>query len=176
MTTIAQYYAKGNSLWPDPLPELTFPEAVRAARKLYRYVLGRKCPWVFKQVHGRLNTWVYSGCLNINLAGDWQHKGWADLVHSLAHLCHNRIPDHDKPHSKEHARLEIRMIKEVLKRGWLAGALKDKLTTAPADARVKELERIAAAKSRWERKMKRAQTALKKLTRRERYYQRALAA
>lgn len=173
MTTIAEWYKRVDGAWPAAIPSLTYPEAVRAARKLYRTVTGKKCPWVFRETSGRVGTWMGDdGRFHINPAGDWQHPGWNGLIHSLSHYLHNKVGT-DKPHSREHARLELRMVKAVVRRGWLTGTLKDRPKTparAPSD-----LARCVEAISRWERKAKRAATAMKKLERRRRRLERAAA-
>lgn len=175
MTTIAQYYERANALWPKPLPALTYPEAVRAARRLYRYVRKHKCPWTFREATGRVGTWMGVDGFHINVREENAvHVGWEGLVHSLSHYLFSD----DKPHSKGHARLEARMIKQVIRRGWLDGRLKDaaKAPPTPADKDAKEIERIMAGLERWAAKKQRAERAIRKLEKRRKYYVKKAAA
>ena len=86
-------------------------------------------------------------------------------------------------HSKHHARFESKMIREVLKRGWLEGKLKDPepvtnvvpLVDPKVAAQRKKLTSIETRIVSWERKQARATRALAKLARQQRYYTRVLA-
>lgn len=161
-----EWYGRTEETWPAEMPTLEFDEAVRATRKLYRFVRGQRCEWEFKQVTGNRSTWMHkSKVWSINLAGDWAHPGWKGLVHSLSHWLGGG-------HSKEHARMEARMIREVLKRGWLDGSLRTpaRPEPTPRDRDALRLTQIAAGIVRWERKLKRAENALRKLARRRAYY------
>lgn len=173
MTTIAELYERANTLWPNSMPPLTYPEAVRAAKRLYRFVRGKRCDWEFREASGRVGTWMGAGQIfHINPAGDGGHVGWDGLIHNLSHWLYYQTPGYDKPHSKGHARLEARMIKQVLRRGWLSGALQDK---PKVPKKADELARIDAKAARWQSKLKRAQTALRKLARQRKYYEKKLA-
>jgi hypothetical protein len=162
-------------VWPEHVPALTAPEAERAARRLWRFALrttfegevvitsgnrrGARCGWK----GGKRVMYLNPG------------QGWRDLVHDLSHWF-DYIANGKSEHSRHHARLEARMVREVISRGWLDGKLRDEPKPAPAtdDKRRVKLERIEAARVRWERKLKRAENALKKLTRQQRYYCRVL--
>lgn len=168
-----EWYERTESTWPEVLPPLSGEEAIRAARKLYRFVRGKKLPTPCVETHGRR----YSGFgiqRSLGTFGEPRRRvllvnaerGWKNLVHELSHQFGGA-------HSKEHARLEARMIREVLKRGWLDGRLKSEPAPEPTagDRDMKRLEQIDAGIQRWERKAKRAETALRKLRRRRKYYE-----
>lgn len=169
MTSRREFYRRAEATWPAEVPELTGPEAIRAARKLYRFVHRRAYGRPVWETSGRRYS-GYSFRREPGTATGRQGgiavnpgRGWYALVHELSHAFGGG-------HSKDHARLEARMIREVLKRGWLAGALKDKpkpAAAAPTPAQVidAEVARAAASLKRWQTKAKRAQTAIKKLTR-----------
>lgn len=149
-----EWYARVNACWPADVPALTAPEAIRAGRKLYRFAMGDT--WQPEPVvsSGNRHTWIRHGVMYVN-----PERGWLSLVHNLSHaLC-----DADGPHGADHARLEMRMIKHVVKSGWLAGALKDKPKPArpESDTRVVKYARTLACLGLWERKHKRAENAIK---------------
>jgi hypothetical protein len=164
--TIREWYERVEALWVPhmPLPALTAEEAIRAARKLYRFIYGHKFPYSIRVTSG--NRYTRMRAVNPD-------RGWHGLVHSLSH---NFDPNR-KPHSGGHARLEIRMIKEVIKRGWLSGSLKQPEKPKPEkrDERAAKFLRVEAAIERWEAKLRRAQNALKKLERQRKYYARTQA-
>lgn len=165
-----EWYKRTEATWPEiTLPALTDDEAIRATRKLYRFVLGKACKRKFHVSSGKIYPTIYHkgsgpglphGCARVNPG-----MGWPTLVHALSH-------DLGGGHSKKHARLEARMIREVLKRGWLDGTLKTEPKPEPtaADRDAKRLAQVEAGIERWERKRKRAETALRKLRRRRNYY------
>jgi hypothetical protein len=127
---------------------------------------------------GNRYTWVYRGELHVNPdRAEMTGRGWVALVHDLSHFAHRRLNPGVRPHSGTHARLELSMIKEVIKRGWLFGSLKkpEKPQPEKRDERAIKFLRVEAAIILWERKLKRAQTALKKLERQRRYYARSQA-
>lgn len=181
-----EWYSRVNAAWAFapgvPAPQLTGEEAVRAVAKLWRFVLGQSCPYDIVETSGRRYTGhAYrngGGVVYANPSG-----GWSDLVHELSHDLFSTLYRGAglKPHAKEHARLELRMIREVHRRGWLEGALRKPERPAnpkPSAAQVREerLLRILGRIVTWERKLKRAENALAKLRRQARYYQRAASA
>ncbi len=183
MVTRAEWYERVNAAWPEHVPVLTADEAVKAARKLYRFVTRRTWTGEVKLTSGARYSDIRHGVMYVNPTGhtgsDARHHGWKALVHDLSHDLFHRIYEYDvKGHGGEHARLELRMIKEVVKRGWLDGALSKETPKpeAPVDARVIKLRRIEERIARWRAKQRRAENALKKLHRQERYYSNQLAA
>lgn len=169
----AAWYERTNDTWPERVPALTGPEAVRALRRLYRFATGRTMRTPVKLTTGNRDTWPRRGVWYVNPS-----KGWRDLVHLVSHYCWAQSHPGERPHSKAHARLEARMIREVIRRGYLDGKLRDP-ERAPAEPgpsvqRVR-YDRTLASIERWEAKAKRAEVALRKLRRRAAYYQRVLA-
>lgn len=165
--TRREWYERVNGAWPAQVPPLTAEEAVRAARRLWRYGRGRTWTGEVRVTSGRRHTWVWGGVLYVN-----PEKGWHDLVHMLSHLC-----ERSEAHGSTHARMELRMIKQVVRRGWLEGKLRTPAreprpqppVQAVRYARVLELEKA------WQRKAKLAATKLRILRRRRRYYERQQA-
>lgn len=116
--TRKEWYRRVNAAWPSgPLPDLEPQEALEAARRLYRYVRGRKrtIPPA-RLTSGNRGTSIRGGAIHVNPT-----QGWERLVHSLSHGLLSA------PHGGEHARLERRMILEVVRRGWLEGKLRQEL-------------------------------------------------
>jgi len=175
---VTEKYQSVNGAWPDNLPIPTGEEAATAARRLYRLIMGQPFKGPVKIVSGNRYTYVRGGVLHVNPNG--QHfGGWKDLVHGLSHHCHRRkFPGH-KPHDGRgtHAFIEKEMIEHVVNSGWLDGKLKKPERVKPGKAAVQATRhaRVLASIKRWESKRKRADTALKKLARQKRYYERSLA-
>ena len=167
MTTIKDKYDEANAVWPGAIPDLTAEESVRAARKLYRFGMRQTFRGKVKITSGRRYTWVRNGVMVVN-----PEHGWKQLVHMLSHYVHRKVGV-DKPHSKQHARLECRMIAEVLNRGWLSGVLANEPepVLTPADRAQAAICQIDAGIKRWDAKKRRAETALKKLNRKRKYYE-----
>lgn len=168
--TRKEWYRRVNGAWPEIVPRLTGEEAVRAGKKLYRFVTGRTWRNPVVVTSGNRYTWIRGGVMYVN-----PEKGWCDLVHLLSHYLAERHLGVDRPHGGDHARVELRMIKEVVRRGWLQGSLKSKPKPAVVrDVRADRKASIEARIARWESKRKRAERALQKLRRSLRYYERQL--
>lgn len=117
---LREWYERVNAAWMGPLPVLTEAEARTAAKRLWRWGTGSVLPYKIEFTSGRRYTWERRGKLYIN-AG----KGWCAFVHDLSHLEWARTnPGTARAHEKGHAKLELRMRREVFKRGWLGGSLK----------------------------------------------------
>ncbi len=167
--TRAGWYEKVNATWPESVPSLSGDEAIRAAKRLYRFGMRRTFKGPVRLTSGNRYTWIRRGEMVVNTGG-WQ-GGWKGLVHMLSHYCHQRLHPEEKPHGRVHAQAEIRMIKEVLKRGWLDGKLKStpKLPKPAPDP----LLRLYARRKAWITRSKRAETALRKISRRIRRLEKA---
>lgn len=167
-----EWYRRVNAEWPENVPPMTAAEGVRAARRLYRFVTGKTWTGPVKVVSGRRDNDVRRGVMYVSPSGvrDRQtgRHAWDRLVHDLSHRFAH-FTDIDSSHGGEHARLERRMVKEVVERGWLDGALKSEAKPEPtyeetiADERLTTLARIDVLIEGWERRSKRALNALKKL-------------
>lgn len=164
--TIKEWYTRVNALWPTTVPKLTGPEAERAARKLYRFANRRTFVGKVRLASGNRYNRVYYKLLIINPESGWKH-----LVHDLSHGFHYN-QTRRKPHEGKHARLEARMIKEVIRRGWLNGVLiPEPKPKAVVDPKVVRYFKVLNSIKRWESKLRRAETAIKKLNRQKRYYE-----
>jgi|GEM_PF-1534014 len=158
--TRKEWYRRVGETWPETVPALTRDEAARAARRLYRYVMGRKFVGEVIQATGNRYTRVRHRQIVLNPEHATE-GGWKGLIHMLSHYLAPELR-----HGGDHARLERRMIGQVLRRGWLEGKLKRAPKPKPEiDPRAEKLARCEAAIVRWERKLGRAQRALAKLKR-----------
>jgi hypothetical protein len=188
-------YATVNGRWPDTIPPLTGPEAVTAAKRLWRTATGSACPYrVVVTTGARVGRWIVRGGFGTRLVRDDKARalvlivnpkaGWHEFVHSLSHKAHRKlhpgIPDHDD--LGRHAFVERSMIDHVVGSGWLDGRLKRPERPAPSredfakNVRAERAKRIDAAIIRWERKAKRAERALRKLRRQRHAISRAISA
>ena len=158
--TRREWYRRVNDCWPPEVPELTADEAVRAAKKLYRFVRKRSFRGEVRLTSGNRYTAIRRGVLYIN-----PNDGWRSFVHLLSHALHWG------PHSGEHARLERRMIRVVIDRGWLHGKLKSQPKLVQVqDPRVEREARARQGLQRWERKLKLATTKVRQYRRRVKWY------
>lgn len=109
--------------WPKPLPELTEYEAERAFRRLWRFSTGKLWGGVLKFTTGnraalRLGWEGNFRCMFINPS-----QGWDSFVHYLSHIADDWV-NGTTSHNPHHMRFEAKLIREVIKRGWLEGKLK----------------------------------------------------
>jgi hypothetical protein len=160
------WYERVNAAWPaGPLPKLTMEEAVKACRRLFRFC-GVTVPHI-QPTSGNRHNWGRYGTFYVNV-----DKGWHALVHGVSHWAHYlRTRGTDvAPHDKSHARLELRLVRQVVKRGWLAGRLKrqpkpEAPPPAPADVRSRKLEHARAMLAKADTRLKRATTIRRKWAR-----------
>jgi hypothetical protein len=168
---VTMKYDTVNAQWPDVIPALTGAEAMAAAKRLYRIAMGKPLRLPMKLTSGRRYTWPRQGVLHVNPDGH-HFGGWRDLVHDISHWCHRRLYPKARPHDPRHAFLEKTLISEVVKRGWLDGKLKRPERPKPSLQEIR-YRRIVKRLTAWEAKLRRAETAVKKLRRQRAYYERA---
>lgn len=175
--TRREWYRRVNECWPENVPPMTAEEGTRAARRLYRFVTGKTWTGPVKIVSGRRDSDIRRGVMFVSPTGvrDRQtgRHAWDRLVHDLSHRLAPSAGV-DGSHGGDHARLERRMVKEVVDRGWLDGALKSSAKPELsreeiiADERATALARVDVLIEGWERRATRAANALTKLHRRRR--------
>lgn len=164
-STMSEKYHAVNRQWPETLPTLTGDEAIAAAKRLYRFAMKKSWKGKWKLTSGRRYTWPRSGTFYVNPNRDnWSDApaGWPDLIHMMSHYCFRQLMPHRKPHDSRHLYLERDMVEYVLTHGWLDGKLKPKPKAPVTPDRAAQL---AARAKRWETKRRRAETALRKITR-----------
>lgn len=179
--TRKEWYRRVNEAWPETIPPMTPAEAMRAGRRLYRFVTGKTWTGPVKLTTGRRRNDVRRGVMYVSASPNYGQSAWENLVHDLSHDF-AFFAGVASSHGGEHARLERRMIKEVVDRGWLDGALKDaakpEMTREEriVEERLTTLARVDVLIEGWERRAKRAVNALKKLHARRRRALKALDA
>jgi len=103
-------------------------------------------------------------------------KGWGRMIHDASHYVFEKRHPSARPHDGGHSRLEREMADYVATVGWIERAEAIKRAAKVKHGRPSYAERIEhtrALMARWERKAKRAGTALRKLKRRIRALERA---
>lgn len=167
-------YEQVNRQWPETVPALDPEEAVAAAKRLYRFAMKRAWRGKWKTATGNRLTWPRSGTFYVNPARrnvlDTE-SGWRDVVHLMSHWCHHQLHPNAPSHGSLHRTLEKDMIEYVIKSGWLDGRLKPRVTPAVSKIDVRH-KNVLAGIERWSTKLKRAQTALRKLNKQRKYYER----
>lgn len=167
------HYQDVNHGWPAEVPACTRAEADRASRAIIRHF---KLPW---SLNGKPGTCRVRRCwIAVTPPYGNLNRGWRRLVHDWSHRifrAHNRqhaSTRNRRPHDPSHVRIEREVMEFVLARGFLAGKLKPvaKPKAKPTDA--DKLAKIAAAQARWTTKLRRAETALRKLKKQAAYYAR----
>lgn len=162
-STASTVYARCEAAWPKDLPKLTGPEALSAVKRLYRFAMKKPWPGKLKLVTGNRYTWPSGGVFHVNPARRGaQEAGWHDIVHFVSHYCHRKLNPGTRPHDHMHATLERKMIEHVVASGWLDGKLKRPAKAKPVIRDVRYASILKRIES-WERKERRARTALRKL-------------
>lgn len=158
-------YHAVNHQWPDVVPALTGPEAISAAKRLYRMAMKRKWNGSWKLTTGRRYTWPRGRTFYVNPArtGSGLETGWRDLVHMMSHYCFRQLMPHRRPHDPRHEYLEREMVAYVLAHGWLEGSLKAKRAEGRSKPDASAV--LEARAKRWTTKLRRAETALRKIAR-----------
>jgi hypothetical protein len=78
-------YGSG-STWPRPLPKLTGPEALAAAKLLWRKAMGRAWPGKWKLGRGNHRSYPRFQEFLVNPG-----QGWEGMVHDLSHAAYSRL-------------------------------------------------------------------------------------
>lgn len=167
MNSTLEFYQKHvEKAWPEKVPKLTEAEAERAARRLYRFVFKKPCPYPTIITSGRNHSYIRSGKLRVN-----PQNGWKEFIHGLSHSFYGRLHPSAKPHSGQHGSLERHMVQYAIESGWIDGKLKPKTTTKVVDPKQAIYKQTIASIGRWEAKQRRAENALKKLETKRKYYE-----
>lgn len=173
-------YDSVNRIWPEGTNEgrniiLSDQECMALAKRLYRKAFGKPFKGKIKITSGRNYTYVRSHVLYVNPnQTTWQGNGGLhEIVHGISHLAARRL--WNEAHGPNHATIERDLIDYVINNGFHLGKLKSKAKPKP-DRKTKRVESIATRIKKWEAKRKRAETALRKLNRAKKRYDRQLTA
>lgn len=125
MVSISEWYERVNSVPLSPTPP-TYKEAVNAVRRLFRFIMKRPWPGKFAPAKKRNGyTWPRAGVYYVNPNRrdiyNSNKGGWHDLIHDVSHYLYRKKNGWaGRPHCRQHARLELKLRKEAVKRGWVA--------------------------------------------------------
>ena len=161
-----------NNKWPADIPPPSAQEAITGAKRLYRRAMGRPFRGKVVATTGNRITWVRRGVLYVN--PNERGQGWQEIVHSLAHYCHRRLNPGKRPHDWRALEIEASLTRYAVENGFHQGKLKSKPrgTKPPEPVSVVRQQRLLDRKKAWEAKRRRADTALKKIDKSLRYYER----
>jgi hypothetical protein len=164
-----------NDRFGSAQPILSPEESIVAARKLYRHAMGKAFPGKVELTSGNRYTWVRRGVLMVNPdKRERDARGLRAIIHDMSHYCHRRLHPNDSPHSPRQARLEGRLVKFALERGWTDGALKrdPPAPKAKPDVVEQRYRRMVARRDKWAREIERAKRLHAKAERETRDYER----
>lgn len=163
-------YDDVNAAWPADLPTITVADAGRVAQRLWRSFAskeGARAEGLRRYKRKPRRCWGSTDRTRNSLSA-----GWRRTVHDVSHIMLEQANPLVKAHGTVHAELELRLIRHVLDKGWLA----PKPVKPKPDPRAVRHARVLAAIERWEAKARRADRALRKLARQRRYYEQATVA
>jgi len=172
-----QIYQRVNDAWDGrgkQVPPLRV--AAKAVRALWKLALSRKLEIEIVQTSGNRTSGLARRAGKRVFAVNCD-SGWAEIVHHLSHEAHIRRPvpsGERRHHGPSHALLELKLVRAVMAAGWLDEQLAE--AKPKPDVRVQRAARVEALIGQWEAKQRRAENALKKLYRKQRYYARQNAA
>ena len=156
------------SIWKEIPPEQmrnVWPNhAMSYVRAMWKAETGRKFPWKIRIGTGNRRTWLHYQVFTVN-----PKQGWHDINHDMAHFIERRKTG--GAHTSSQLRRERNGAHLIVRRF---------LETKPPPKKAKpdmvtvRATRVEAGIKRWEAKLRRASTALKKLKQQQRYYQKAM--
>ena len=173
MATANDYNRIMHKAWQDVPNEQLFnvweSHAASYCKAMWKKATGRKLTAKIRFGTGNRYTWIRGRVLTINPS-----SGWKEINHDFTHCIERRTTGDS--HSDKHLERE-RQGAEMIRSRFLT---EDPQPEKPKPT-TQELQRKRAASVEtrivtWERKAKRAQTALSKLRKQKRYYEKALLA
>jgi len=134
-------------------------------RAFYRQVMKKPFPYELHIGSGNRRTWCRWGVFTVN-----PNQGWHDINHDMGHWLERQMTG--GAHTDQQLRLERDGAALIVRR-----FLRDEPYVEPKKARdhvADRAVRVNAGIKRWETKLRRAATALKKLKQKKRYYDKVL--
>lgn len=172
------------SAWPTPTPIPTPKEAIAGVKRLVRVAHRHAkeegihfglAKYRYKITSGNRQTWVHNWVWHVNPNERRGAGGWAEIVHSVSHWAIRKYWPKENPHGPRHVFIE-KMLADYAIKHFLGGKLirptKEKL---PVDVKMVRAARVAKRIKVWEAKKRRAENAIRKLRKQERYYDRRLS-
>jgi hypothetical protein len=134
-------------------------------RAMWKQEMGGKLPWRIHIGSGNRRTWMNDYVFTVN-----PDQGWHDINHDMGHFIERR--GSGGAHTDNQVRLEAAGARLICRR-----FLRDEPYVDPKKGRdhvaIRAVQ-VDAGIKRWDAKLKRAATALKKLKRKKRYYDKVL--
>ena len=170
-------YKECNTYLPKDLPFITKTEAIKAYKKLITKFGKKKiwCNYHQKWVNRKMAIRYYDKkprrCwIAISGNSSTLDKGWRRLIHDVSHMVHSFLRPSFKDHCFQQAELELAMIKYAVEKNWLNGVLKPKVVILSKDEkRNKKLEHYQKLISKWQTKLKLANTFIRKYNKKVKY-------
>lgn len=148
---------------PETLPPITRQEAERAAKRLFRAFGGVNLGGPNMVRPARLRYAVRRVWISPKPTSG-HFKGWGRLIHDVSHDIHRARHPNARAHDNGHHVIERELAIYVAARDWLSGGLKPAPGVKPSLG--DKLAHIDALLKRWGAKLRRAETAMRKLKRR----------
>ena len=170
-------YDEVNNLWDQQIiPYITRFEAKRAVKLICnKFAKSKFAPPTIRYPISRYgNVWWDTF---ICLSGDptRMSRGWRELVHQTSHCIYKYYSGYKKrqrkyEHSIQQAELELTILKFVISKNWLNGVLKPKVVILSKDEKqLKKLEHYQKLISKWQTKLKLANTFIRKYDKKVKY-------
>ena len=140
--------------------------AMNYVRAFWKQEMGRKFPYKLRVGSGNRRTWRDSKGFTVN-----PDQGWHDINHDMSHYIERCKTG--AAHSDQHLRLERNGAALICKR-FLRDEPYEEPKKSTRDLQAERAARIDARIKKWEPKLKRATTALKKLRKQKKYYDKVL--
>ena len=152
----------------------TFKECISAIKRLYRLEMNKSLPkhYEFQETSGNRHTWCRSRTWKIN-----SQTTWEDIIHSACHWIEYRKYGSDaKIHNLNSFRMEKRFVEYAYKHKWHLGALiKATKTKVEVNKDALMIDRLEKNIISWEKKIKKANTFIKKYSKQLKYYKKKVA-
>ncbi len=155
---------------PAQLPPLNRKDSVRYATRLVKRFgkLGLGSPNQIRPAS--LSDWRCQGGRRVWIStkptpATDHDKGWGRLIHDCSHLVFQKRHPTFRPHDGGHAALEREIAEYVARKGWLAPRPERKVANDPLARKQERHQRLLVRLENWERKERRAQTAIRKIRR-----------
>ncbi len=96
--------------------KVDFEIAKKVVRTFWKKEIGKKLPYEIREGSGNRDNWVTwrTKVLTLN-----PESGWSNIVHDIGHLTHYKKYPNERPHSANHAVLELRLTKFVFDGGYI---------------------------------------------------------
>lgn len=173
MATANDYNRIMHKAWQDVPNEQLFnvweSHAASYCKAMWKKATGRKLTAKIRFGTGNRYTWIRRGVLTVNPSA-----GWKEINHDFTHCIERRTTG--DAHSDKHLERERYGAEMIRKRFLMEGPQPEKPKPTTLDLQQKRAASVETRIVTWERKAKRAQTALSKLRKQKRYYEKTLSA